>query len=130
VYRLVVLTHTAKFGDLFRQERKRSGKSLGEVAQFLRISVTYLSDVERCARPPLKLERIREAGAFMCLNYDRLLALMTAAANHQGAFELPLPASEKGREAGAALMRGWDELDDDAFDQIVMLMAGRKEKDP
>jgi transcriptional regulator with XRE-family HTH domain len=115
-----------KFGELFRQERKRAEKSLGDVAQHLGVSVTYLSDVERCARPPLNPERIRVAAAFMSTPEVRLLSLLEAAAKHQGAFELPLPASAKGREAGAALLRGWDNADDNLFDQIVLLMSGAK----
>lgn len=112
-----------EFGELFRQERKRAGKSLGQVAQRLQVSVTYLSDVERGTRPPLSTERIRDAAQYMQTQDDKLTALLKAAAAHQGSFALRVPSSSKGREAGAALMRGWGALDDDAFERIVELVG-------
>jgi transcriptional regulator with XRE-family HTH domain len=116
------------FGELFRQERKRAGKNLGEVAQRLKVSLTYLSDVERSTRPPLSIDRIRDAAVFMAIPGDRVLALLKAAAAYQGAFELPVPSSSMGKEAGAALARGWNSLDDDAFRQIVDVVTGGKGK--
>ena len=113
---------TQKFGELFREERQRAEKRIGEVAQRLRVSLTYLSDVERGTRPPLSSERIRDAAQFMKLSDGRLTALLAAAAAQQGSFELPAPTSSKGREAGAALQRAWGSLDDETFDQIVGLM--------
>jgi transcriptional regulator with XRE-family HTH domain len=107
------------FGELFRQERKRSKKTLGQVAARLQISVTYLSDVERDTRPPLSIERIRDAAQYMEVQDDKLTAMLKAAAAHQGSFPLRVPSTIKGREAGAALMRGWNSLDDDAFERII-----------
>lgn len=114
------------FGNLFREIRKGSGKSMGDVARHLGISVTYLSDVERGERPALSPERIRDACGFMQCSDGDVTRLLSSAAAGAGAFKLPMPASLAGREAGAALMRGFDHLDDDAYRAIVDIMEKGK----
>jgi transcriptional regulator with XRE-family HTH domain len=110
---------TKKFGELFRDERKRSGKTMGDLARHLSVSVTYLSDVERCTRPALTPARIRSADALMNTSSSTLHELMRAAQDEQGEILLPLPSSEVGRETGAALQRKWATLDDDEFAKIM-----------
>jgi len=114
------------FGELFRQARKRSGKSMGEVARRLELSVTFLSDVERGTRPPLSPERVRAAAAYLESDDATVLQLLEAAAASTGSFSLPVPTSPQGRMAGAALMRSFEHLDDEAYDSIVRLL---KEKE-
>jgi transcriptional regulator with XRE-family HTH domain len=117
---------TKKFGELFREERKRSGKTMGDLARQLSISVTFLSDVERGTRPPLAPERIRRAAELMGTTATSLQSLLRAAQSEQGAISLPLPASDVGREAGAALQRQWANLDDDAFATIMNVIEKKK----
>jgi transcriptional regulator with XRE-family HTH domain len=119
-------TNRQKFGELFRAARKRAGKTLGEVAHDLEISLPYLSDVERTTRPPLSLERIAQAAVLFRSTEAEYSDMLRAAADHQGAFNLPMPNSPKGREAGAALMRSWNNLDDDLYEEIVNMIARRK----
>ena len=114
------------FGELFRQARKRSGKSMGEVARYLEVSVTFLSDVERGVRPALAPDRIHAAVAYMQADDTTLLQLLEAAAEKAGAFALPVPVSPRGRMAGAALMRSFEHLDDEAYESIMRLL---KEKE-
>lgn len=115
-----------KFGELFRAARKRSGKKLGELARYLEVSLPYLSDVERSTRPPLSNERIRQAAMFFRCSEAEQSELLNAAADYQGAINLPMPGSAKGREASAALLRSWNKLDDDLYEEIVNMIARRK----
>jgi transcriptional regulator with XRE-family HTH domain len=115
-----------KFGELFRHERKRSGKTMGDLARQLSISVTFLSDVERGTRPPLAPERIRRAAELMGTTPTALQELLRAAQSEHGSISLPLPASDVGREAGAALQRQWASLGDDAFAEIMNVIEKKK----
>jgi transcriptional regulator with XRE-family HTH domain len=61
------------FGELLRQLRLPTGKSLGELARHLGYSVVYLSDIERGRRPPFDDSKIRETAAFLGLDPEPLL---------------------------------------------------------
>lgn len=100
------------FGELFRQERKRSGKRLGDVATAIGVSVTFLSDVERGTRPPLSTDRIKAAATVMGTEMPTYMMMLRAAARQQGSFALPVPDSEEGQAAAAALQRLWPGNDD------------------
>jgi transcriptional regulator with XRE-family HTH domain len=114
------------FHDLFRAERKRSGKHMGPVARHINVSVTFLSDVERGVRPPLSPERIRLAAEYMGSDEATLMGLLRAAQTAAKAIELPLPSSERGQEAGAALQRGWASFDDETFERIMDVIGKDK----
>jgi transcriptional regulator with XRE-family HTH domain len=114
------------FGELFRQERKRSGKRLGDVAGALGVAVTYLSDVERGTRPPLNADRIKVATAFMGTSTDTYSQLLRAAARQQGSFALVVPDTEEGQAAAAALQRIWPGANDELFRELLNL-ARKKE---
>ncbi len=47
-----------RFGDVLRRTRQNAGKTLGDVATLLDVSVVYVSDVERGNRRPFGNERI------------------------------------------------------------------------
>ena len=116
-----------KFATLLRAERERSGKSMGAVARHIDVSVTYLSDVERDTRPPLSPERIRRAAECMGSDENTLTALLRAAQAAAQAIKRPLPNSARGREAGAALQRGWASFDDETFERIMgVIDEGKK----
>jgi transcriptional regulator with XRE-family HTH domain len=94
---------------------------MGEVARHLGVSVTYVSDVERCIRAPFTSDRLREAATFVGANLERLLE---AAAVSRGAFELDASnVSATAREVGGMLMRDWTELDDDKLEQIKKVLG-------
>ncbi len=110
------------FGTLLRAEREKAGKSMGELARYLGVSVPYLSDVERGNRSPLTQERLLKAAAFLGCDAG---SLVQVAGQEKGAFELD--ASEvtaKAREVGAALARGWSELTDDDLERIRVILEG------
>ncbi len=104
------------FGAWLRKMRELSGKSMGDLARHLDVSVAFISDVEKDRRSPLTPQRILAAAEF--LDGDPAELLM-AAAKTKGAFHLNAEeASPKKMAVGAALMRGWTELDDPSLDQI------------
>jgi transcriptional regulator with XRE-family HTH domain len=54
-----------RFGDALRKRRKDAGKTLGDVAEVLGVSVVYVSDVERSNRRPFDSERIIKLAKFL-----------------------------------------------------------------
>jgi transcriptional regulator with XRE-family HTH domain len=107
------------FGEQFREQRKRAGKTLGQTAQHLGISLTYLSDVERDQRPPLNPERIRAAAAWFEIDPTELLE---AAAERQGDFRVQTASlSPKAKVAMASLQRGLPEFDESFFEKLLQL---------
>lgn len=115
------------FGDLLRALRTQSGKSMGDLARYLEVSVPYVSDVERGHRPPLTRERLDKAATFLGVRPE---ILQVAAAESRGSFELLVTpeSSLKARELGASLMRNWDDFTDDDIDQIKAAIERLKKK--
>ena len=109
------------FGKLFRELRKNAGKSMGEVARHLDVSVTYVSDVERGHRAPLTEERIFDAAAFLGIDPTELL---DAAAEHHGAYALAIDkeTSPQARSVGASLMRNWTDLSEEELSDIAAIL--------
>jgi len=117
-----------RFGQMLKEERGRAGRSMGEVARCLGVSVTYISDVERGVRTPFTPERIMQFASFLGIPHNRTEALMRTAAACRGAFELGVEGAgirEKHAEVGAALMRGWNSLSDRDLQRIQDIVAGR-----
>ncbi|MDE0699154.1 MAG: helix-turn-helix transcriptional regulator [Acidimicrobiaceae bacterium] len=54
-----------RFGDALRKARQDAGKTLGDVARLLKVSVVYVSDVERGNRRPFSSERIIKIARFL-----------------------------------------------------------------
>jgi transcriptional regulator with XRE-family HTH domain len=64
-----------RFGDALRRARQGSGKTLGDVARLLEVSVVYISDVERSNRRPFRNERIVKIAEFVQTDPAPLIAL-------------------------------------------------------
>jgi transcriptional regulator with XRE-family HTH domain len=121
-----------RFGRMLKEERGRAGRSMGEVARYLNVSVTYISDVERGVRTPFTPERVMQFASFLKIPPERTEALLREAAACRGAFELGIEGAgirEKHAEVGAALMRGWNSLSDQDLEQIKDILAGRHTTD-
>lgn len=73
-----------RFGDLLRKLRRKAGKTLGDVADLLGLSVVFVSDVERGNRKPFSNDRIVKIAAF--LNEDPT-PLIEAADRERGFIE-------------------------------------------
>lgn len=119
------MTKTA-FGSLLRRLREDARISLGDLARHLQVSTPYLSDVERGNKKPLSGENIREAATLLGIDPT---ALLKAAIADRHALEIDLSgARPRTIEVGAALMRGFSELDDAELDAISEVL-GRRRRD-
>ncbi len=107
---------TQEFGTLLRELRTRSKKSMGEIARHLKVSVSYVSDVEHGHRAPFTAQRIREVADFLAIDPT---PLFEAAAQSRGVIELSaVGASPSALSVGAALARGWPGLSEEDLAQI------------
>ena len=116
-----------RFGDILRRTRQNSGKTLGDVARLLGVSVVYVSDVERGNRRPFNNERILRIASF--LNADPA-PLIVAAHVEKGVIEYdisnakPLEAAVVG-DLVSGLARGG--VTDDQLQRIKNILKDPKE---
>ncbi len=110
-----------QFGKTLRCLRTQAGKSMGELARYLEVSVPYLSDVERGNRAPLTTQNIVKAAQFFNIDPQPLLE---AAVEWRGHVELEAPAG-RAREVGVSLMRGWENLEEEDLDEIERILRKR-----
>lgn len=73
-----------RFGDLLRRLRRKSNKTLGDVARKLGVSIVYLSDVERGNRKPFTADRLVTLAQY--LDTDPM-ELIEAAGRERGIIE-------------------------------------------
>jgi transcriptional regulator with XRE-family HTH domain len=104
------------FGKRLRELRTQAGKTMGELARELHVSVAYVSDVERGNRAPFKREQVLQIATFLGIESDQLL--IDAAAS-RGSFTLSSEVEKRGAEVGAALMRGWSNFSDEDFGKLL-----------
>ncbi len=118
---------TERFGDALRRARQNAGKTLGDVARLLEVSVVYVSDVERGNRRPFGNERILRLAKF--LNVDSA-PLIAAADIEKGVIEYDI-SSAKPLEAAvvgdlvSGLARGG--VTDDQLEQIREILKDSEE---
>ena len=117
------MSNPDKFGRLVRQKRKDAKKTLADLAGILGVSIVYVSDVERGKRPPWRPDLIIQAANFLGVDPQGLLV---AAAAVRGSFQLDAShLSPEAAHAGAALMRGWEELTDQDLIEIRNIVERR-----
>ncbi len=117
------MTENAEFGQLLRELRTKAGRSMGDVARELKVSVSYVSDVERGGRPPFVKDKIVVVAKF--LGEKDLKQLLLAGGRSRGAFELDARhVRPRAQEVGAALTRRWTDLSDEQLDQISAIVEG------
>jgi transcriptional regulator with XRE-family HTH domain len=61
------------FGEVLRESRRNSGKTIGDVARLLELSTVYVSDVERGNRRPFTRDRILKIADFLTEDPGELL---------------------------------------------------------
>ena len=81
---MVASRQSERFGDALRRLRRQAGKTLGDLARLLGVSIVYVSDVERGNRKPLGNERILKVSQFLGANPAPLIE---AAAKERGFIE-------------------------------------------
>ena len=114
------------FGALFRETRERAGKSMGDIARHLKVTVPFVSDVERGRRGPFTTEKVIAASNLLGVAPDRLLQ---AAAKDRKTIELSAAgARPKMLQVGAGLMRHWKTLTDKQLEEIEKVL-GESEED-
>ena len=87
------------FGEAARQARVKQRITQRQVAEKLGVSIVYVSDMERGAKRPPALEKVREWATVIGADRDELLALAEAARER-----VDVPRSEVSLEL--ARMRG------------------------
>ncbi len=111
------------FGGLIRSSRRRLNKSLQDVADALKVTAVYVSEVERGKRPPFTTERIPALAKV--LELDVGLLLKKAWAEKRMIDWDPSSTTDKQVEALVALARGG--LSDTELDQVLEI-ATRPQK--
>ncbi len=105
------------FGEALRKARNRANKTLGDVADRLGVSAAFLSDVERGNRQPLAPDKIQVVAGFLEADYTVLAA---AAAMDRSEIRVSTQGMSRQRvAAGALMMRGLHDLDDDQLAEIA-----------
>lgn len=101
-----------------------AGKTMGQVAREVGISVSYLSDVELDNRRPFGTDKIVAVARAIGADTKDLMqhALMA-----RGSFLLE-SSGPKAVEVGAALARSWSELSDEDLEQIRNIVTKGQQK--
>jgi len=118
-----------RFGDLLRKLRRKAGKTLGDVARELGISIVYVSDVERGNRKPFSTPRLLHLSRFLDADPGKLIE---AADREKGFIEYdirnarPIEADVVGGLV-AGLARGG--LTDEQLESIQKILGGRQDEE-
>ena len=93
-----------RFGTALRRHRREAGKTLGDLARLLGVSIVYISDVERGNRRPLSNERILKIAEFLGVKPRHLIK---AADRERGFIEYDMAeASELEADVVSGLVGG------------------------
>ena len=113
------------FGALIRQKRKDVELTLGRVAEELRISVTFLSEVERGEKPPLADKYFPAISQLLNITIDELESAATESRNQ---FRLDPTIGPRHREFAAALERRWATLSETRIRELERVLIGSEGK--
>ncbi len=76
----MVLGHTMnEFGNALKEERIKARKKLRETAEYIDLSIGYLSDIEQGRKSPPDLETVRKLQDFLRVEGDKLVTLASEA---------------------------------------------------
>lgn len=108
------------FGGLLREIREQAGKTLKDLAEHMKWSVVYLSDIERSKRNPPNPSDIKR----ICDFFDcRATPLIDMANKQRSRVELSI-GPDDGAVTDAALMlaRRWTELTEEEAHEIMAIL--------
>lgn len=112
---------SGSFGKELRKRRIEATKTLKDVADFLKVSIPYVSDVELGRRQPLAGATIEELAQFLNCSEAQVQQLRLLAVKDRG--EITLAASnENTRELLVALDRRIESMDEDTVKRIRKLL--------
>ena len=110
------------FGTHLRDRRTHLGRTMGDVARQVGISVVYLSEMERGTKPPPGTDLATALARTLDILPETLLA---EAAVSRGRFVLPVaPGDVRRQELGAALLRRWEHLTDEEIGRAIVALGG------
>src|SRR5438067_12160936 len=109
------------FGRELRKRRIAAEKTLKDVADFLRVSIPYVSDVELGRRQPFAGKSIEDLAAFFACTEAQKQLLRVLAVRDRGEITL-VARSDSARELLVALDRRIETLDDDTVKRITKLL--------
>ena len=107
------------FGQLLRQRREDARKTLKDVADYLGLSIVYLSDIERNRRNPPAAEIINKIAAFIGCPANWLLDQADMDRNR---VEIPLTSADSSNMAALALARRWTDLTEEQLQNILRIV--------
>lgn len=74
------LGHTMnEFGNALKEERIKARKKLRETAEYVNLSIGYLSDIEQGRKSPPDLETVRKLQDFLRVEGEKLVTLASEA---------------------------------------------------
>lgn len=104
-----------KFGKLLRERRKAGKKTMGEVADTVGCTVSFVSDVELGRRKPFQAGDISKIARMIGATRDEELRLQMAAAHERGSVAITNPRMQG---IAAALARSGDRLSAEQIAEI------------
>src|SRR5262245_15110546 len=111
------MSKTAVFGAVLRRARSASGRSMGELARHLEVSVPYISEIENGNKPPLAVKHILKAAEFLATPAEELLR---AAISDRGRIEMSdIESRPKLRDLCVALLRRQADLTDEQLEGML-----------
>lgn len=118
------MQNSEHFGALLRASRLKAGWTLARLADYLGVSIPYLSEVERSHRAPLTVDRVRSAAAALGVDPAEF---QKAAGVSRGAFALPAGPTPLHVDVGAELAEQWPGLSEHALKRVrEALYAGER----
>lgn len=107
------------FAILLRQSRKAAGVSMGFLADWLGVSVPYVSDVELGNRAPFTYPRILDTARLFNISP---LPLIAAASQERAVFELSANVGSEQIKLGAQLVKAWPHLTSAQVEAITRIL--------
>jgi transcriptional regulator with XRE-family HTH domain len=115
-----------RFGKTLRDLREQAGLRLKDLADAMKWSVVYLSDIERGRRNPPQDPKICEIAKILRVVPDLLL---DSADEERGRVELGIEsASPWKQQAAFTLARSWDGMTEDQAERIINILNQRREE--
>jgi transcriptional regulator with XRE-family HTH domain len=112
-----------EFGAFFRKVREDLRVSMGQVARYLGVTVSYVSDVELGKRAPFTDDRIKQASSYLGVNPEPFIEL---AGRCRGFFEIR-PQNPMQYKVGAALARRFGELSEEQLERLQEIVGEEEE---
>lgn len=116
----------SSFGETLKKLRLERGLSIFHISNALGMSVAYLSDVERGARNPLSVDKIKVVADLLGIDPTDLII---RAGVDKGCFRFPLRnLTEAGMQFCILFMQLQESLTDKDFQALLAVIAKKKPK--